>query len=72
MPMDDLKQVTGYIRGGCSPIGMKHSFPTIIDESALSREKIYVSGGQRGMQIILKTNDLIAITKAQIAHITQN
>ena len=72
MPMDDLKQVTVYIRGASSQIVMTHSIPTHIYESAISREKIYVSGGQRGMQIILKTNDLIAITKAQIAHITQN
>ena len=72
MPMDDLKKVTGYIRGGCSPIGMKHSFPTIIDESALSRDKINVSGGQRGMQIILEPNDLIAVTQAQTARITQH
>ena len=47
---------------------MKHSFPTIIDESALSRDKINVSGGQRGMQIILEPNDLIAVTQAQTAY----
>ena len=42
MPLDNLKQVTGYIRGGCSPVGMKHLFPTTIDQSASSREKIIV------------------------------
>ena len=40
MPLDNLKQVTGYIRGGCSPVGMKHLFPTTIDRSASSREKL--------------------------------
>ena len=44
MPLEQLKKVTGYIRGGCSPIGMKHLFPTTIDESALQQESIYVSG----------------------------
>ena len=53
MPLDNLKQVTGYIRGGCSPVGMKHLFPTTIDQS-FSREKIIVSGGQRGIQIVLQ------------------
>ena len=55
MPLDQLKQVTGYVRGGCSPIGMKH-----------------VSGGQRGMQIIIKVEDLIKMTEAQVAHITHD
>ncbi len=47
----DLLNVSGYIRGGCSPIGMKKSFPTYIDETALLFDKIYVSAGIRGMQI---------------------
>ena len=71
MPMDDLKSYWLYKRRVFS-IGMKHSFPTIIDESALSRDKINVSGGQRGMQIILEPNDLIAVTQAQTARITQH
>ncbi|SUK17018.1 ebsC protein [Staphylococcus agnetis] len=45
MPLDDLKRVTGYIRGGCSPLGMKRLFPTIIDLTAFSQDIIYVSGG---------------------------
>ena len=57
MPLDQLKQVTGYIRGGCSPIGMKHLFQTVIDQSALQREQIYISGGQRGMQIIIAVKE---------------
>lgn len=47
----DLQQLTGYIHGGCSPIGMKKLFPTVVDVSALEWETIYVSGGKIGMQI---------------------
>ncbi|MBX5319367.1 Cys-tRNA(Pro) deacylase [Staphylococcus caprae] len=72
MPLDQLKQVTGYVRGGCSPIGMKHLFKTTIDRSAQNLDKIYVSGGQRGMQIIIKVEDLIEMTEAQVAHITHD
>ena len=72
MPLDQLKQVTGYVRGGCSPIGMKHSFKTTIDASAKNLEKVYISGGQRGMQIIIHVNDLIDMTRAQVESITQN
>ncbi|MFW3582989.1 Cys-tRNA(Pro) deacylase [Staphylococcus caprae] len=72
MPLDQLKQVTGYVRGGCSPIGMKHLFKTSIDRSAQNLDKIYVSGGQRGMQIIIKVEDLIKMTEAQVAHITHD
>ncbi|MGX0910620.1 Cys-tRNA(Pro) deacylase [Staphylococcus caprae] len=71
-PLDQLKQVTGYVRGGCSPIGMKHLFKTTIDRSAQNLDKIYVSGGQRGMQIIIKVEDLIKMTEAQVAHITHD
>ncbi|MFW3610938.1 Cys-tRNA(Pro) deacylase [Staphylococcus caprae] len=72
MPLDQLKQVTGYVRGGCSPIGMKHLFKTTIDRSAQNLDKIYVSGGQRGMQIVIKVEDLIKMTEAQVAHITHD
>ena len=72
MPLDQLKQVTGYIRGGCSPIGMKHQFQTAIDTSVLHLDKVYVSGGQRGMQIIIKVEDLIRMTQAQVEAITQD
>ncbi len=51
--MKDLLATTGYIRGGCSPIGMKKKFPTFIDEAALKYETIAVSAGQRGFQVLL-------------------
>ncbi|MCX6169205.1 MAG: Cys-tRNA(Pro) deacylase [Ignavibacteriales bacterium] len=60
----ELQPLTGYIRGGCSPIGMKKLFPTFIDETAQLFEKIYCSAGVRGIQINLDPTDLARITKA--------
>lgn len=71
LPLEQLKQVTGYVRGGCSPIGMKKHFPTYIDESALNLQNVYVSGGERGMQIKLNTKDLIKIARAEVANIIE-
>ena len=61
---EELLGLTGYIRGGCTPIGMKRKFRTFIDETALLHEKICISGGQRGVQIKLNPNDLIKLTDA--------
>ena len=58
LPMKDLLATTGYIRGGCSPIGMKKRFPTFIDEAALKYETIAVSAGQRGFQVLLSPQAL--------------
>lgn len=58
----DLLATTGYIRGGCSPIGMKKLFPTYFQEDILSLEKVYVSAGKRGLQVILSPQDLINMT----------
>ena len=63
---DDLLKLTGYIRGGCSPIGMKRKFRTFIDSSALSQEKIYISAGQRGLQLCLAPSDLVKIKEATV------
>lgn len=57
--MKDLEPVTGYIRGGCSPLGMKKNFPVFIDESAFYHGQIYISAGIRGMQIKLSPADLL-------------
>ncbi len=62
----DLLSLTGYIRGGCSPIGMKKKFPTYIEESAQLFDEIYVSAGMRGMQVKLPVKDLAEITEAVI------
>ena len=61
IPMKDLLSVTGYIRGGCSPIGMKKKFPSFIHNSALNYDYIYISAGVRGMQICMNPNDLIQL-----------
>lgn len=71
LPLERLKQVTGYVRGGCSPIGMKKNFPTYIDESALQLQNVYVSGGERGMQIKINSQDLIYIAEAEAANIIE-
>lgn len=63
---EELLALTGYIRGGCTPIGMKKQFRTFIDDSVLEQEQVCVSGGQRGIQIILKPEDLIKANKAQV------
>lgn len=62
----ELLPLTGYIRGGCSPIGMKKQYPTFIHESALLYDYIYISAGQRGLQLKISPQDLIDFTGAQI------
>lgn len=59
IPMKDLLPLTGYIRGGCSPIGMKKKFPTYIHSTATEFDNIYISAGQRGLQLSLSPHDLI-------------
>lgn len=63
---EELLALTGYIRGGCSPLGMKRKFRTFIDETILLCEQVCVSGGQRGVQIKLKPEDLIKATDAVV------
>ena len=63
----ELQLLTGYIRGGCSPIGMKKLFPTFIDETAQLYDKIYCSAGVRGMQINIAPNELCDIVSAKFA-----
>ena len=60
----DLLKTTGYIRGGCSPIGMKKAFPTYINASAFDHSEIMVSGGLRGLQIVISPKDLVGFTGA--------
>lgn len=62
----DLLSLTGYVRGGCSPIGMKKTFPVFIDESAMALDRMTVSAGIKGCQLLLKREDLIDFTKAHI------
>ncbi|MDE7141058.1 MAG: Cys-tRNA(Pro) deacylase [Treponemataceae bacterium] len=64
---DELLALTGYVRGGCSPLGMKRQCRTFIDRRALDHEKIFVSAGTRGEQIALAPADLVRATSAQVA-----
>ncbi|MBQ1504045.1 MAG: Cys-tRNA(Pro) deacylase [Oscillospiraceae bacterium] len=67
----DLLALTGYIRGGCSPVGMKKKYPTYIDETAQLYDTIAVSAGKRGMQMLLSPEDLRAYCEAEFADIAQ-
>lgn len=67
IPMRDLVGVTGYMRGGCSPLAMKNFFTTFLHESAVERERIYVSGGLRGVQLHLAPAGLIRAANAVLA-----
>jgi Cys-tRNA(Pro)/Cys-tRNA(Cys) deacylase len=69
IPMKDLLQVTGYIRGGCSPIGMKKRFPTYFHTTAADHDVIYVSAGVRGLQIKINPQELISFTQATLADV---
>ena len=71
IPVKELLPLTGYIRGGCSPIGMKKKFPTFIDETAILFDKIYISAGMRGVQIIINPEDLRAFTNATYADLVK-
>ena len=71
MHVRDLVPVTGYMRGGCSPIGMKKRFPTIIDETCELWDEIYISGGRRGVRLAIAPYDLVAFTGATVAAITR-
>ena len=62
----ELLPLTGYIRGGCSPIGMKKKYPTYIDETSILFDEIAVSAGQRGLQIILSPDDLARFVDAKV------
>lgn len=63
LPVKEIQQVSGYIRGGCTPIGMKKKYPTVIQESARQQKQIAVSGGKRGTQIVLTSEDLAEVTE---------
>jgi len=67
----ELLSLTGYIRGGCSPIGMKKAYPTFIDETAVLYDEIAVSAGIRGQQIILKPEDLISFSSMFVEDLTE-
>ena len=67
----ELQPLTGYIHGGCSPVGMKKPFPTVLDQSARAWERIFVSAGRVGYQVELAPGDLAALIGAQWADLTE-
>ncbi|MED4227962.1 Cys-tRNA(Pro) deacylase [Neobacillus cucumis] len=71
LPMKDIQKWTGYIRGGCSPIGMKKEYRTFLDESSKDLEEMVVSAGKIGIQMVLTPADLQEVTKAEWAPLTK-
>ena len=70
IPMKELLPTTGYIRGGCSPVGMKKPFPTYIDETCILHDYIYVSAGVRGLQFKIDPQTLVDFVEADIVDLT--
>ena len=69
VPLKEVLPLTGYIRGGCSPVGTKKPYPVCIDESARNFDTIYVSAGQRGLQFVIAPDDLARAVNAVFADI---
>jgi len=67
LPLRELEGLTGYVRGGCSPVGMKKKLPVFLDETALLWDSISVSAGLRGLQMLLPPAELLALADAQFA-----
>lgn len=72
MHVRDLEPTTGYVRGGCSPVGMKKQFPTLIDETAQLFDDIYISGGRLGLTLKLVPDELAAFLGATLADICRS
>jgi len=71
VPLKDLTPLTGYIRGGCSPLGLKKNFPIFIHETAMQFPYIYVSAGERGLQLKVAPADLVKATRATVGSIAR-
>lgn len=71
LPVRELEPTTGYVRGGCTPVGMRKQFPTLIDETAQLFDKIGISGGRRGLSLRVSPADLAAFIGAAFADITR-
>ena len=69
LPQKELLPLTGYVHGGCSPVGMKKQYRTVFDESVLTQQKVYVSGGRIGTQVCCAPADLIRAARAATAKI---
>lgn len=71
LPLQDLTKETGYIRGGCSPIGMKRAYPTFIEESVKGLEYMVVSAGKPGLQMAIQPDDLVRLTAGKLGEISK-
>lgn len=71
IPQKELFPLTGYVHGGCSPIGLKKAIPCVLDETATLFERIYISGGKRGYQVGITPAELIKVTGAKVADIVK-
>ena len=69
IPVNDINQITGYIRGGCSPLGMKKQFPTAIHITALEQDSIMINGGKLGTNIELDPNDLVKVIQTKVENL---
>lgn len=72
LPLKELLPVTGYLRGGCSPIGMKKQFPTFIEETCLMYDTVYFSAGKRGRQIALAPDAMLSLISGQTADLIRS
>lgn len=72
LPLKDLTKETGYVRGGCSAVGMKRKYPTFIDETALNVNEIIVSAGKPGLQMLLSPTELGSVTEAVFKDIVKS
>ena len=70
LPLAQLNAVTGYVRGGCSPVGMKKQYPVVFDASAAELDRVYISAGRIGAQVEVSAPELLALLRAQTADIT--
>ena len=70
LPVKELLTVTGYIRGGCGPIGMKKKYPTYLDETCILYDEIAVSAGERGHQMIIPYDAVVSIMNAELVDLT--
>ena len=71
LPLKELTPTTGYLRGGCSPLGMKKDYPVILDQAAEDFDQIYVNAGKRGFLMQLAASDLIRICQANVGNIAE-
>lgn len=72
MPLDRMERLTGYVKGGCSPFGMKKNLPLFVDTSAVGKPKLYCSAGQRGVQLVLSGDALVTAAEAKTADLVED